>query len=85
MVPVNLRGDVNHADDTENHVSCVEVQIADGDSAAMIQQQIRRRLNRGEHRANHLLLNLGKFLSHGVKVRLLAKDRSKPADNDHKQ
>ncbi|RYD17110.1 MAG: hypothetical protein EOP88_28295, partial [Verrucomicrobiaceae bacterium] len=28
MVPVNLRGDIRHRDETENHVSCVEVHIA---------------------------------------------------------
>jgi len=81
MIPVNLRGDITHADDTGNHVSCVEPRIAPDDPAEAIQKQILRRLNRGEHRANHLLLGLGKFLSHGAKVRYLNKDRSKPAGN----
>ncbi len=81
MVPVNLRGDFNHADDTENHVSSVEVQIEMSDTAATIQRQIRQRLERGEHRANHLLLGLGRFMNPQTKVALLRKDRSKPAGN----
>jgi len=81
MIPVNLRGDINYADDTENHVSCVEVSIAPDDSAQRIQSQILRRLMRGEHRANHLLLGLGKFLSHQAKVKILKKQRSKTAGN----
>lgn len=81
MIPVNLRGDIHHADATENHVSCVEVRIAADDSAGAIQQQLRDRLRRGEHRANALLLEAGRFLSHGAKVRFLAKDRCKPAGN----
>ncbi|MEP2777638.1 MAG: hypothetical protein ABJQ29_09010 [Luteolibacter sp.] len=79
MIPVNLRGDIKHPDDTENHVSCVDVRIAAEDSVAEIQQQIRRRLERGEHRAKHLILGFGKCLNHGAKVKFLAKDRTKPA------
>jgi hypothetical protein len=81
MIPVNLRGDINHADDTENHVSCVEVRVGARDSAREIQREIRRRLERGDHRANHLLLGLGSLLGHGAKVKFLAKDRSKSAGN----
>lgn len=79
MVPVNLRGDIRHEDDTDNHVSCVEVRIAADDGALEIQQQIRRRLERGEHRANQLLLGFGKILSHSAKVKLLTMDRARPA------
>ena len=46
-----------------------------------IQQQIRSRLERGEHRANLLLLGLGRFLSHDSKVKFLTEDRSKPSGN----
>ncbi len=79
MIPVNLRGDIHHADATENHVSCVGVRIAVDDSVGAIHQQVRHRLERGEHRANALLLELGRVLSHGAKMKFLAKDRSKPA------
>ena len=79
MIPVNLRGDIHHADATDNHVSCVDVRIAADDSVQEIQQQIRHSLARGEHRANHLLLGLGRFLSHDRKVGFLTKDRAKPA------
>lgn len=79
MIPVNLRGDIRHPDDTENHVSCVEAHISPHDTAADIQQQIRHRLDRGEHRANQLLLGVGKILSHRAKVRFLTWDRARPA------
>ena len=79
LVPVNLRGDIRDDDDTANHVSGVEVQIATDDSAEAIQAQILRRLKRGEHRANHLLVMAGGILSHAAKVSYLRKDRSKPA------
>ena len=81
MIPVNLRGDINHEDDTENHVSCVDVRIAPDDSAEAVQKQILRCLERGEHRANHPFLGLGKFLSHAAKVKYLNKDRTKADGN----
>lgn len=81
MVPVNLRGDFHLADDTENHVSCVDVLIASNDSPQAIHQQIQQRLQRGEHRANYLLLGVGKLLSLGFKVKLLSRNRSKPNGN----
>jgi len=81
VIPVNMRGHVSFPDDTENHVSCVDVLIAAEDTPSQIHQQIRRRLEQGEHLANHFLLGLGKFLSHSVKVKYLTKARSKPAGN----
>jgi hypothetical protein len=81
MIPVNLRGEIRHTDDTENHVSCVEVRIAADAPPQDIQRQILRRLARGEHRANHLLLTAGGILSHAAKVGFLKKDRTKPAGN----
>lgn len=81
LIPVNLRGDIQHDDDTANHVSGIEVCIAPDDTPEAIQGQIRRRLNRGEHRANHLLLMAGGILSHADKVKFLMKDRLKPAGN----
>ncbi|MEJ6636106.1 MAG: hypothetical protein QNL77_10355 [Akkermansiaceae bacterium] len=81
MIPVNLRGQVQHSDDTENHVSWVEPKISPHDSPADIHHQVRHRLNRGEHRANYLTLGLGKFLSHRAKIKLITKDRTKPTRN----
>lgn len=81
LVPVNLRGDIQHNDDTENHVSGIEVCIAPGDSAVDVQAQILRRLARGEHRANHLLLMAGCILSHSAKVKCLRIGRTKPVGN----
>ncbi len=81
VVPVNLRGDIRYADDTQNHVSCVEVKIAANDTTQTIHRQILQRLERGEHRANFLLLTLGGILSHQAKVDFLKNDRAKPAGN----
>lgn len=81
MIPVNLRGDISYPDDTENHVSCVETKIAPNDTPAMIHDKILYQLRRGEHRANHLLLNIGHIFSHQTKVNLLNKDRTRPSGN----
>jgi hypothetical protein len=81
LVPVNLRGDVRYDDDTANHVSCVETCIAPDDSPEDIQGDILRRLKRGEHRANHILLMAGRFLSHKAKLDLLGKERAKRKGN----
>ena len=81
MIPVNLRGDINHADDAENHVSYIEARISANDSPTQIQNQIHSRLKSGEHRAFYLLLALGRFLSHRAKVNLITRDRTKPAGN----
>jgi hypothetical protein len=81
LIPVNLRGDVRYVDDTANHVSCVETCIAPDDSPEVIQSDILKRLKRGEHRANHLLLMAGGFLSHEGKLDLLRKERAKRKGN----
>lgn len=74
MIPVNLRGDVRHADDTENHVSSVEVHVSPDDTAEKIHGGIRERLECGEHRFNHLILCISKYLSHKQKVKCVEKD-----------
>lgn len=81
MVPVNLRGDFHLTDDTENHVSCVDVLIAAGDLPQHVHEQIHQRLERGEHRANYLLLGIGKVLSLRFKVKLLSRNRSRTNGN----
>jgi hypothetical protein len=81
MIPVNLRGDINHTDDTENHVSCIFAQVGPFDSTKEIQGDVLRRLGRGEHRANFFYLGLGRFLGHRTKVKLLTKDRSRAVGN----
>ena len=82
MIPVNLRGDINYDDDTENHVSCVEVRIDAEDAAESVHKQILHRLKRGEHRANYLILKLGRLISHKAKIKYLNKDRSKEANGN---
>ena len=81
MIPVNLRGDIKYDDDTENHVSCIDALIAADDSTEAIQHQIHQCLKRGEHRANYLILCMGKFLSHQAKIRWITKTRKKPHGN----
>ncbi|HEX5791258.1 MAG TPA: hypothetical protein VFY13_08885 [Luteolibacter sp.] len=81
MIPVNLRGDVTLPDDTENHVSCFDALVDPRMSAQDLQRQIHERLERGEHRANYLLMELGRHLSHRIKMYLLERVRSRPHGN----
>lgn len=81
MIPVNLRGDISLADDTENHVSCVVARVARDDSAETIQNKIRHRLQLGEHRVSYLILRFTGFLSDSAMVKFLTKDRARPAGN----
>lgn len=81
MIPVNLRGDLQYADETRNHVSYLEPRIQADDSPKSIQDQLHVRLKRGEHRANYLVLGIGRFLSHEVKIKMIRSDRAKPAGN----
>ncbi|MDP4781162.1 MAG: hypothetical protein NWS16_13130, partial [Akkermansiaceae bacterium] len=81
MIPVNLRGDVTHADDTENHVSSVDVYVSPDDTVAEIQRGMRECLERGEHRANHLILCMGKHLSHRAKLWCVRKSGDEPKGN----
>lgn len=81
MIPVNLRGDVDYPDDTENHVSCIDVRIAADTTAMSIQGKIREQLGRGEHRAYHLLMQAGRLMSHEGRVRHLQRSRSQAHGN----
>ncbi len=81
MIPVNLRGDVQLADDTENQISCLDVVVSPQDNPHTLHQQILHRLDQGEHRAKFLLMELGRFVSHRLKMRYLAKSRSNPFGN----
>jgi len=81
MIPVNLRGDLKHRDETRNHVSYLEARIQADDSAKIIQSQLHQRLERGEHRANYLILGIGRFMSHQAKIKMIQKNREKPDGN----
>lgn len=78
FIPVNLRGDVSYDKDTDNHVSGIEPVISDGETVQDIQQQIIHRLDQGEHRRNHLILNLTKCFPFWLKRRYILKSRIKP-------
>lgn len=81
MIPVNMRGQVKYPDDTENHVSCVDLIVSPHDTLTSLHQQMTTRLERGEHLANFTLMNLGRFFSHRLKQRLLVRSRSKIEGN----
>jgi len=81
LIPVNLRHNLRNAGVTRNHVSGIDVPVLADDTTAAIHRRVRHRLERGEHRANHLMLSLGVVLSHRTKVRLIRKSRTKPAGN----
>jgi hypothetical protein len=81
MVPINMRGDGKVADDTSNQVSCFDVVIAPDDSVSEVHRQIIKRLADGEHRANLLLMELGKLLGHERRMQYIARSRTKPAGN----
>lgn len=52
MIPVNLRGKVQRARDTENHASYVRVVVKKNDSTAEIHKKIYKALAEGVHWAN---------------------------------
>jgi hypothetical protein len=82
IVPVNLRGAVNHGDDTANHVSYIQPCIGVGATVSAIQQQIDQRLRRNEHWGNYLvMLWVGGLVSAGAMLQLVLKDRTKPQGN----
>jgi hypothetical protein len=81
LIPVNLRTEVRLPDDTVNQVSGIDVVIGPADNMHQVHQQILHRLAHGEHRANFLLMELGKLLSHEKKMRMLARSRAMPAGN----
>jgi hypothetical protein len=81
MIPINMRGDGNVADDTSNQVSCVDVVIAPNDNVMEVHRQILKRLEDGEHRANFLLMKLGKLLTPERRMHYLARSFAKPEGN----
>jgi hypothetical protein len=82
MIPVNLRGDVIHLDDTANHVSYISPTLSPSDSLQSIQQQIRGRLSRSEHWGHYLvMLCVGKLLSERAMLKLISQERNKPQGN----
>lgn len=52
MVPVNLRGQVDREDDTQNHSSYVSVKVSPEETEEELHREIFRKLDLGEHWAN---------------------------------
>ncbi len=74
MIPVNLRGKVVRDRDTANHSSYVAVKVQSYEMAHDIHRNIYDALRRGEHWANWYAYQLGRFLTHGMKRFLIAKE-----------
>jgi hypothetical protein len=76
MVPVNLRGKVTRAKDTDNHSSYVSVNIQSYETVHDIHRNIYGALQRGEHWANWYGYKLGRFSTSGMKKFLLVTERA---------
>lgn len=75
MVPVNLRGVVTRARDTENHSSYVGVRVQSFDTVQEVHRSIYRSLARGEHWANWMAYQSGVLLTGGMKKFLISIER----------
>jgi len=72
IVPVNLRGYVQHADPHSNHSSFLDPQIFDSDSPEDLQQRIDDLRRRGRHCGIWHLMTAGRWLGNGM-IRALAR------------
>ena len=74
MIPVNLRGKVIRDRDTANFSSYVGVRVLLNETVHDIHQSIYAALGRKEHWANWYAYKLGRFMTHGMRKFLLAKE-----------
>jgi hypothetical protein len=74
MIPVNLRGKILRARDTENHSSYVGVKVKSYETVHDIHRNIYSALGRREHWANWHAYKSGRFLSAGMKRFLIANE-----------
>ncbi len=73
MVPVNVRGRVNLARDTENHTSYVGVKVQSYETVHDVHRKIYLALGKGEHWANWQAYKLTKSLTMGMRRYMFAK------------
>jgi NRPS condensation-like uncharacterized protein len=76
MVPVNLRGRVESANDEVNHSSYLSVRLKEHDSVVAVHRAVHRCIQGGQHWASWSSLALGKFLPNGFKKWILRTDRA---------
>lgn len=76
MVPVNLRGKVTRASDTQNHSSYVSVQVSPDGNLRDLHAEIQRKLARGEHWANWKAYSATRFVPASAKEALIKADRA---------
>ena len=75
IVPVNLRGQLQHPREVDNHVSYVSVPVAPDQSARDVHRSIYARLDAGEHWGHWLSVELTKFGGAPLRRKLLAWDQ----------
>jgi len=74
MIPVNLRGKVMRERDTANFSSYVCVKVQSYETPYDIHQNIYAALGRKEHWANWYAYQSGRFMTHGLRKFLIAKE-----------
>jgi len=62
MVPVNMRGPVNLADETANHTSYLQIKTGADVTARHIHEQVKGKLSRNEHWGGWLFVNVGRVV-----------------------
>lgn len=76
MVPVNLRGKVRQPADTGNHSSYVGIRIYASEDATAVHRHIYDALAKGRHCAHWKAFSAGRFITAGIKRRLIETDRA---------
>ena len=69
MVPVNMRGPVNLADETANQTSYLQIKTGADVTAQHIHEQVKGKLSRNEHWGGWLFVNVGRIVRYaGMKL-----------------
>jgi hypothetical protein len=75
MIPVNLRGKVDRGRDTAMQTSYVGVTVKSYETVRDVHRNIYATLASGEHWANWQIYLLGRYVSSGIKKRLIRSER----------
>ena len=71
MIPVNIRGKVDRGRDTATHTSCVGVRVSSFETVRDVHRNIYAAMATGEHWATWQMYLLGRYLTLGMKKRLI--------------
>jgi NRPS condensation-like uncharacterized protein len=74
MIPVNMRGKVVRNRDTANFSSCIGVKVQSYETPHDIHRNIYATLGRKEHWANWYAYQTGRFMTHGLRKFLIARE-----------